>query len=295
MNIDRLDVLAFPVPFKVVFRHASASRARAENVIVAVRSACGHVGYGEGCPRDYVTGETVETALEFIGRHRDSLTVDVSDIDDLRNWAAANEPDIERNPAAFCAVELALLDLIGKATGLPVEDVIGVPRLEGSFDYSAILGDSPYLIYWWQFQRYWRSGFRDFKVKASGNVKRDRRKIDVFRNRADAPLRVRLDANNLWRNAADCISHLRTLDYPFYAIEEPLQAGDLFGFQVVAAECDTMIVLDESFLGRRQLDGLDDPKQWIINVRVSKMGGLLRSIDVACRAQQLGIGVVVGA
>ena len=63
MRIERLEVFRFPIPFKVVFRHSSASRAQAENVIVAAYSDCGRVGYGEGCPRSYVTGEMVESWL----------------------------------------------------------------------------------------------------------------------------------------------------------------------------------------------------------------------------------------
>ena len=73
MRIERIDAFRFPVPFKQVFRHASASRARAENVIVAARSSDGAVGYGEGCPRGYVTGESVVSAHEFIAALRHEL------------------------------------------------------------------------------------------------------------------------------------------------------------------------------------------------------------------------------
>ena len=37
MRIERFDVFTFSVPFKTVFRHASASRRRARNLIVAAR------------------------------------------------------------------------------------------------------------------------------------------------------------------------------------------------------------------------------------------------------------------
>jgi L-alanine-DL-glutamate epimerase-like enolase superfamily enzyme len=37
------------------------------------------------------------------------------------------------------------------------------------------------------------------------------------------------------------------------------------------------------------------PDRWIINVRVSKMGGLLRSLDVVRRARAAGFGIIVGA
>ena len=46
MRIERLDVFRFPVPFRIVFRHASASRSEAANVIVAARGPGGVIGYG---------------------------------------------------------------------------------------------------------------------------------------------------------------------------------------------------------------------------------------------------------
>ena len=128
MELAALEAFSFPVPFKQVFRHASASRDRAENVIVAARSRHGEVGYGEGCPRRYLTGETVETAARFIVRHREELARKVEDVHALRAWIAGHRDDIDQNPAAFCAVELAILDLAGKLSGRTVEEVLGLPR-----------------------------------------------------------------------------------------------------------------------------------------------------------------------
>ena len=295
LRIRRLEVSSFPVPFRVMFRHASASRARAENLIVAAHSHSGHVGYGEGCPRHYVTGETVESGAAFVRQHTQSIIGSVTDVQDLRVWAEAHREVVDRNPAAFCAIEIALLDLLGQVEGAPVEELLGLPRLTGEFPYTAVLGDSPYLAYWWQLRRYWRRGFRDFKVKVSDSLVRDSRKLRLFRNRDASGLRVRLDANNLWTSADRCISHVNALPHPVYAIEEPLQEGDLAGFLQVGEECGAKIVLDESLLRADQLDTLDDPKRWIANLRVSKMGGIMRSLEVARHAADLGLGVIVGA
>ena len=292
MRIERLDVYSFPVPFKAVFRHASASRSRAENLIVAARSAGGLTGYGEGCPRDYVTGETVEGGAAFIRRHAQAIAGEVVDATSLRAWADAHRSEIDEHPAAFCAIELAVLDLLGKAQGVPVEDVVGIPRLDGGFTYSAVLGDSPYLVYRLQLFRYRRKGFTDFKVKVSGDLNRDRRKLRVFGKKH---LRVRLDANNLWADADACIAHLNALGGGVFAVEEPLTAGDLAGFERVSEECGVRIILDESLLRASQLDGLSSPERWIVNVRVSKMGGIGRSLEVVERAASLGMGVVVGS
>ena len=295
MRIKRLEVFSFPVPFNVVFRHASATRAQAENLIVAAHSDCGQVGYGEGCPRRYVTGETVEGGVAFIREHADEIADAVRDEHSLKAWTGSHRHVIDQNPAAFCAVEIALLDLLGKVKQCPIEDLVGVPRLAGRVAYSAVLGDSSYVAYWWQFRRYWKQGFRDFKVKVSGNLRRDHGKMRVFKNRADPLLRVRLDANNLWTSADACISHVKALSHGVFAIEEPLQKGDLEGFERVGKACRTRIILDESLLQIEQLDALGSVDRWIVNLRVSKMGGIIRSLDVAAKATDLGIGIIIGA
>ncbi len=295
MRIEALEIFRFPVPFKTVFRHASASRAAAENVIVAARTDAGTVGYGEGCPRQYVTDETAETAASFIRTIAGSITTSVRDVDSLRDWIAAHGAEIDQNPAAFCAVELAILDAIGRETRRPIEHILGLPALAGSFSYSAILGDTPFPIFWWQVYRYRRRGFQDFKMKVSGDPRRDHRRLSHLHKRIGPNLRLRLDANNLWAAANTCITHIDSLGHPVFAIEEPLQAGDLEGFRQVGEACGAKIILDESLLRAEQLDELTDADRWLANLRVSKMGGLIRTIEIANEAAARGIGLIVGA
>ena len=112
--------------------------------------------------------------------------------------------------------------------------------------------------------------------------------------RGAGPARVRLDANNLWTAAADCLSHMAALPGQIFAIEEPLQPGDLTGLAQIAGEAGTRVILDESILRVDQLQPLDGDR-WIANVRVSKMGGLNRSLAFASEAAQRGLGIIVGA
>lgn len=290
MRIEQIRTFTFPVPFKAVFRHASATRSRAENVIVEARGE-GRTGYGEGCPRDYVTGETTLGARDFIAAHAEAIMAEVNDMRSLRAWIASHREAIDRNPAAFCAVETAIIDLFGRLDGQSVEELLGLPTLAGAFTYSAVLGDAPRLAYLWQLGRYRQRGFTDFKVKLSGHPRRDRRKLAAL---AGIDVRVRLDANNLWTTADECIHHLSALPGIPFAVEEPLTAGDLEGFRAVGEACGMRIVLDESLLRAEQLDSLEDPDRWIVNLRVSKMGGILRSLELAARAAWRGLGVIVG-
>ena len=293
--IETFDVHTFPVPFKVVFRHALASRAEAQNIVVAARGPDGTTGYGEGCPREYVTGETVASAAAFVREHSDSISRDVRNMAELRDWMCAHGDAIDANPAAFCAIEIAVLDLLGKVQGCPIEDLLEVPRLSGTFRYSAVLGDSELPSFERQAAQYREMGFRDFKVKVSGDPGRDRRKLAVLTRAIGPPPRVRLDANNLWGDSGEAIRYLKALDAGVFATEEPLAPGDFAGCATVAAECGVKIILDESLARIEQLQALNGRTPWIVNLRVSKMGGILRSLAIAQEAARRGIGLIVGA
>ena len=63
MSISSLKLFKVAVPLKKVVRHASFERSVSENLVVRVTLSDGVIGYGEGVPRSYVTGETLETAF----------------------------------------------------------------------------------------------------------------------------------------------------------------------------------------------------------------------------------------
>ena len=129
-------------------------------------------------------------------------------------------------------------------------------------------------------------------MKLSGDLERDRAKMSVMRGldiKDTEPVRVRVDANNLWTDADEAIGFLRSLDYPFFAIEEPLGPNQYDQLARMSDALGCRIILDESLLRVEQLAALPDPPaRWIINVRVSKMGGLLRSLGVSRRGAPLG-------
>jgi L-alanine-DL-glutamate epimerase-like enolase superfamily enzyme len=109
-------------------------------------------------------------------------------------------------------------------------------------------------------------------------------------------LRLRLDANNLWSARATAARYLAELDAPAFAVEEPLAAGDLSELAALSAERGAPIILDESCARAGQLAALPGPSEsWIVNLRVSKMGGLLRALRVVDAARARGIALIVGA
>jgi L-Ala-D/L-Glu epimerase len=297
MSMARIRELRFAVlaiPFKVAFRHASAERAETSGVWVESVSESGVVGRGESCPRPYVTGETIDSAQAFFSRHEAALCAHVVDLDSLRSWMAERREELDGNPAAWCAIELAILEMLALESRVPIEVLLALPRLTGRFQYSAVLGDMSHDAFQATAGQYRRQGFTDFKVKLSGNLDRDREKMALLRQWPD--IKVRVDANNLWRTADEAIVFLQALDYPWSGVEEPIAPGEYAELARIAARLGCKMILDESFLRASQMDQLAaDADAWIINLRVSKMGGLLRSLDVARAARKANVGLIVGA
>ncbi len=296
MPITRLSIEPLKIPFKQAFVHASAVREETESVLATVTNANGVEGIGEGCPRRYVTGETVDSIQQFIETHREQWMT-LSTIQQLKDWATEHTSIIDQNPAAWCAVEIACLDLFGKEAGLPIEALLGLSPLSGRFQYSAVLGTDSLQSFAKQFQRYRSAGFTDFKVKVTGRLQDDIDKLTQFASTEDSTMRVRLDANNLWSDVESALSYLRQLPGWIIAIEEPLKVSDYDGCRLLAREMSIPIILDESFLRLDQFAPIqnDPPLTWIINIRVSKMGGVLRSLAVAKRAKEVGLPIIIGA
>ncbi len=294
--IESIRASSLAIPFKLSFTHASAARASTQTIWVRAQGRDGRVGFGEGCPREYVTGESLQSAQAFVAAHSVAWLDGIRDVDSLGAWTRAHEPEIDANPAAWAAVELALLDLFGKSADTPVESLLGLPPLGGRFRYTAVLGDASPREFDGQLARYRQVGFRDFKIKLAGDRTRDLAKARSLQAAGIAPLSVRADANNLWSDAGAAIDHLQALEFGFFALEEPLRAGDYRGMARIALALDSRIILDESMARPGQLEGLAGPEDhWLVNLRVSKMGGLLRSLDFLRQARRQGLRVIVGA
>ena len=68
MQIVELEAAQVRIPLKRKVTHASHSRTDTDNIVVRCLLSDGSVGYGEGVPRDYVTGETIDFSMDLLKR-----------------------------------------------------------------------------------------------------------------------------------------------------------------------------------------------------------------------------------
>jgi len=296
VKIDKATIETLEIPFKISFKHASADRSRTESVFVEMYSSNGTVGYGESCPRSYVTGESISSVKLFFRNHIESFKGEVSDLESANQWMSKNLDSIDQNPAAMCAIEMAFIDLLAKENEKSTEIMLGIRELQGKYQYTAVLGDSSFEMFCKILAQYREMGFVDYKVKLSGDIKRDADKCAELNRQLGDSTRIRFDANNLWGNYKEAITYLNMLEVDYFAVEEPLKPNQYDELQKISSEIDKPIILDESFLRTQQLENLhEDPNYWLINLRVSKMGGILRSKAIVDLARERGIGLVIGA
>src|SRR5947209_7973980 len=122
MRFKELTAWQDRIPLKKLIQHASHTRTETDNVVVRVTLDDGIQGFGEGVPREYVTGETIESSLALLTQSDIPAQLEdcptfksaVTWIEHLRLAPIPGDDRGCRGNAARCAIELALLDAFGK-------------------------------------------------------------------------------------------------------------------------------------------------------------------------------------
>ena len=182
--------------------------------------------------------------------------------------------DIDANPSAFAAIELALLDLFARQAGVSLERLLGIAEPGMELRTSAVYGTgrAKFLAQTALFQL---NGMRDAKLKVSGRLGPDRRRRGLLRcsgrsgsmpticgrrpKMLSAGWRVWRDTPGRWRSRS-C----------------PRLGGPGRGWR----QTGLAIILDESVTRIEDLAQLMAGATYVLNARVSKLGGLLRTLAI---------------
>ena len=303
-RIESVTIYQLCIPFHQAFSHALHSREESDAVIVKVKDSDGRYGFGESLPRSYVTGETTES---MIARIREHLAPKILRENFAPGWETMEYlqsvlPDWTRNEnsasavvawnAAFCAVELALLDWSLRADACALGDLLPPARFE--VVYSGVISadapaDAAALA-----KRMARLGMQQIKVKVG--TADDFARLEAVHKAVGDGVELRADANGAW-SADDAIGQLRRLaKFKLAAIEQPVRGDDYTGMKRVRDESGVPVMADESLVTLEQARRLIELGACdFFNIRLSKNGGIAGSLAIAKLAQEAGIKIQVGA
>ncbi|MEW1860492.1 enolase C-terminal domain-like protein [Streptomyces sp. NPDC088194] len=310
--ISDLDVRIAQVPLHRPFAHATHSHSRTRSVLLHLRWD-GVQGWGEGAPRPYVTGETLVSAhTALTGLDTAVLDVLLSGLDFGPAVAVLADLDLprllgglRRAPAAAAALETALLDALCRRHGLPMEAVIDAcPGVDGALAERRVpprpvsqvvdLSRSP-AEQFGALGASARSHLAHVKLKALGDPEETaRRAVEVRRTLGDE-VGLSVDANGAWdpQDALKGAGLLRDQARPDW-LEEPTTPRDWATMRRIQ-ELGVPVMLDESAVDPVDVDlAAAAGAASLVNVRVSKCGGLLPALRTAARAADHGMRVQLG-
>jgi muconate cycloisomerase len=308
VKIVELTAMHVRIPLRKPVRHASHVRSETDNVLVRCVLADGTEGFGEGVPREYVTGETISSSLDLL--RRSDLAARLEPCPDFAAAVALAErlqlapvPGDERGcqgNAARCAVELALLDAYGRHFREPLSAVTRLlapdlwqpqARLQYSGAITSARGWKLRPLAW----VYWFYGFRQMKVKVGIAGHDDVKRLRIIRRRMGDKVDLRIDANEAW-SPADAVGRIRELTpFRISSVEQPVPHADVDALADIRRQMDVPIMLDESLCSHVDAEqavqrGTCD----LFNLRLSKCGGFIPSLRLAHLAHRHGLGCQLG-
>ena len=142
MKITNLKVYKLTIPFSLAISHSLADRMESEAILVVVESDNGFTGLGEGTPRQYVTEETLPGCVDAAQKMGRQLIHQEWD-DNVEFYQLLDQMSAQsvaqQNPSAFCAIELACLDLLAKSKKEPLWRLFSQTPTNESFTHSVVI------------------------------------------------------------------------------------------------------------------------------------------------------------
>jgi cis-L-3-hydroxyproline dehydratase len=260
-----------------------------DSTVVAVHTDAGVTGYGEVCPLGpaylpaYAKGARTgiaELAPHLLGVDPTTLSL----VNDHMDRALRGHPYVKS------ALDIACWDILGKVADLPVATLLGGRHGDSLPLYRAISQESPeemarrVLVYRGE-------GYKKFQLKVGGDPNTDIERIHTVANVLGPGDVLVADANTGWtqHQALRVANGVRNVDVyleqPCLSYQECL---------VVRRHTNRPFILDEVVDSLAMVvEGVTDQAMDVINLKISKVGGLTKARQIRDLCVSLGIALTI--
>ena len=141
----------------------------------------------------------------------------------------------------------------------------------------------------------WLYGFGAIKLKVGVDGQDDPARLRDLRKIMGYRLDLRIDANEAW-SASEVEERVRPL-LPFRpsVLEQPVKHDEVDALADLRPRLGVPVMLDESLCGYPDaVRAIEEGTADLLNVRLSKCGGLLPSLRIMALAQRSGVGLQLG-
>ena len=281
MRITAIEPIAVGLPMKKPVIMAGEEVRRADNVLVRIETDGGLVGWGEAASAPVMTGDTLESIAAAV--HYLTPALHGRDPADIAGALAAMNGRMYGNHGAKAAIEIALHDLAGLATGQPVYALLGEKRRDrmpllgviGGGDYNGDLADAA---------KKKAEGFTAYKIKVGiDNPEKDAARTRDICKLLGPGLLISADANQGF-TTGEALAFVRAVDGSGLGFfEQPIEAHDLAGMAAVAAATSIAIGADEGIHSPDDITRHHERKAARgVSLKAIKLGGI-RALTAAGR------------
>ena len=292
MRISGVKILPIAIPRLKELKVAYATRTIYNGFIIQVCTDSGLTGLGEAAPNFEVCGETLEATATSLA----AMAPRVVGRDPLarEQILAGLEPWRRSHAAALAAYDIALWDLAGKAAGLPVRDLLGGFRQR--IANAMTIGIMPLERTVAEAQSILASGrFQEIKLKLGLEPDQDVARVRAVRAVLGPDFPLHVDANQGYDGdgALRVLNALASERIDF--AEQPVSAQDTGLLKWVSDRSPIPIMADEAVHTPEDALGLVRAQACSsLNVKLQKVGGISRALDVLAIARAAGLNCLLG-
>ena len=295
MRITELEIIAVRLPLREPFVISYGTFPDVPTVLVRLETDTGLVGWGEGTPDAFVTGETFGGVAETLREIAPALLG--RDPRDRSGAMRAVEARIRGEPCAGAALYFAVQFLAARRGGVPVWALLGGRAREVTTISRVVSMKAPEAMAE-DARRHVADGFRTVKLKVgqAEDVPLDVARVAAVRAAVGPGVAIKIDVNQGWRTPGTAIRAIRQLVAfdPAY-VEQPVDQRDLEGLAEVRRVCGVPIMADEAIHGPHEaLRAVGLRACDLINIKLMKCGGLLAALTLNSIAETAGIVCQVG-
>jgi L-alanine-DL-glutamate epimerase-like enolase superfamily enzyme len=294
LKISKIVTTPLLVPYEKPYHWAQGIIYGAGIILVEVHTDEGLIGYGESIATP--SADAIQSYLKIAG----DICIGKSPFENSRLMAEAYHALFQAlgtcssprySGQVFAGLEMALWDLMGKATNRPVHDLLGGPVRDNIEYFGFAQGETADEIAL-DADQLAKSGCEVIYVKVGRGDQLDLEIVKKVRLAIGSQKRLRLDPNEHW-NPVKASRMIRKLDeYDIEFIEQPTNAESISSLAQVRANSSIAIAADQSvFTSYDAFNICREKAADLIVLGLHETGGLARFTKIAHIAEAAGIDI----
>lgn len=300
-RIEKAELFALKIPFKIDIIHAMASRAFSDSLVLKIEGQ-GKRGFGEAVTRDYVSGkigkdaELLKNAKKIIVRILEPLIGRDISWKETKEHLGSLVLESHELPL-LCAVETALLDMFCNSSGEDIYGLLKKEPLKQTIQYGGTLPMLPLSEAEYILDIYEKANIRNIRIKVGTDLDYSEKIFKLSRQKLGWDFDLRVDANASWSSEIALESLKLCRKYGIFLVEEPFgrDREEILFLLKDQESRDFQFVADESVLTVDDMETIVRNKSFhMLNLRLSKNGGLFRLLKMAKIAEKRGLRYQIG-